>query len=173
MATLTATMKRLIPLVRITVYHASNFGKTAIAVSWIAFVGGLTTAAVGVFGYLIYSGYVIEQLARVMAQSCLALGACGNWPAMLAGLASASVFLAMLTMMVVVSLGLMSKEQEPSYTADEISKAQLLLGWYSMTPRLREWMLHMLDASDADIDEGVIHLLKSEHEEIECMDGNY
>lgn len=167
MATL-ANKRRIFPaILKGTTDAMADLSGRVLAIFWVTVIGSLAASATGVIGYLIYSGYALEYMARVMAWACQLNGSCNDFPAMLSGLGVAVVLLAMAGTILLISVAPLP---DPSPDTDPASLLTLLLFWYRLGSGERGAMLTMLDNSDTDTHQGLRRILHREHRDLKDYD---
>lgn len=137
-----------------------------VAMFFVVAVGGLVASATGVVGYLVFSGWVTQAIATVMANVCLSAGNCSDFPALLSGLAVGVMILAVIAIAIVGPWVSRPDDEYPERSAD-MSQATLLLNWYCLSGQSRDVLLKLLETSDAEPSEPVLRLLRAEHKAIE------
>lgn len=124
--------------------------------------GALIVSTTMVSAYLVFSGTAVNWLAQILAVTCTAFGQCSNFPAMLASMAAGIMFIALISMAMFSPFFVKPQLEEPE--SAEMSLATLLLNWYCLSGKSREMLLKLLETSEADVSEGIVHLLREEHQ---------
>lgn len=152
-----------------TEHMIRDVGIRSYYIIWICVLGALVTSFAVVLSYLAYSGLALRWLVLVMAGACIQLGNCANLPAMLSGVTMGVMLLAIFTLVILTALRGLNEETEPDQpNYDQMS---LLINWYRISPREREWLIDMLHRSDAvDSDEAALNMLRNEHRELQLQE---